>query len=682
MNKPFQNIVDAKRYNLMYSTGINIIACLIATHNQYGNKITEKQFDKMISILCNNEARSILSYRNDSQIIITICSNFPTFLTTKNIDMILKAININSYPQHCIDNISKTGYVFSESQIQLLNCKGYSMLSLVNAMSYKDFLSLFDNKEFLIEFTQFLENDYQYNINIKINKLKDIQTKFNIYIEETFAYEIIVRCIGPHKVLKHAINIILNIHSIAQALGMKFNTEIFKQIVKKFPVFYIATGLLTNNVVALSENDILKLEKIINFYDKPITRSFILDTLDINVFRGFVIPKFTDYDPIEDIFYILFQINENQISDFIQHLLNFRYLVYDEFLLFLMYIRPEGISSNLSLILENYIKKNGCNIKQCFIENIFTFGNVKSINLISEYKLLPDINLIKLIVNFDVIDSLNKTSIFLDDDVDKFVQKILLLSFIHAKKYTQNLIPYTTIYIDEFIDIYDSLNPKDKEIMLRIYPTDFLNVAQIIRYDITITKPMVEYMILNNLWMSLISLLYISPKYDYLIDMLDIDIISLSPSFYSRMWMLNNLINNIPNSLAISDKFFNNNKNISQDVEDIMKLPIINDLKNMHNEIEKKQENNRIDLMKYRNNFLKQEEKRRNEEVEKIKQKELYNSLIENQSEDYKTVQCITNYGENNYQPLPVNIKVAGYENDYDDDNNVEEEAEYNDRSE
>ena len=346
LNKPFQTIVDAKRYQFGYigNMKININNCILKTKLQYGvDGVSQQDFDKMISVLCTG-THSVLSMFRDPSIITQICTSYPQYLNEKNVDNIINCLVEICYPQSCIDNISNVGYVFTESQVKKLYALGYMMLNIVKTMTYQEFLALFDHADFWLTFRHDINIDYTINpgiIDSKITMLKDIRDKFKFQIEDNFAHHISEKYNLMRNVDNYVcyVNIVLNIHIIANSLGMCFTRHYFYRIVENSHRFYMPP----NNVGV----DYHNIGEIIKYYGDPINRKFILDCVDktmtygIYIFRGFLTPILSSYDPMEDIFYIMFNVANHQRCQYIQHMLDSNYLKYDDFLMFLMYILSE-----------------------------------------------------------------------------------------------------------------------------------------------------------------------------------------------------------------------------------------------------------------------------------------------------------------------------------------------------
>lgn len=591
-NKPFQSIVNSDRYSLRYGYGeysVNIADCILKTYQQYGTDgVSEKEFDNMIRVLCNGASASALAYRRDPTIITQICTCFPELLNTKNIDHIIKCIQKSTYPQTCINAISKTGYVFTDSQVKKLSSSGYDMLNLLSAMTYQGFMALFDNADFRNTFTQNLDVEYDTSPDIiaaKILSLREIKDKYNIQIQPSFVSEIATKCHLNY--MRSTTRAVYNVHIIAEALGMVFEKEEFKKLVSVCNKFY-TPGY-----------DIVKLDKIIKYYGSPIDREFIFADFKSDIFKGFLRPTITNYDPVEDIFYIVFNVESVNRSQHIQHMLDNNYLIYDNFLLFLMYIAPEAESSEQYKILREWIRRNGSNIGHYYVENIFTFGNAKSINVLSDYKILPSLDLVQLITQPSTLKELKGSSMFLDDETERYIDKLLdMTPSTHVVTNVNNVNNMNSVTDDTFLTIYESLDQRDKDIAVRLKNRfSILEVSTIVRYRITVTKTMVEIMLSQEQWASVLSLMYISKDYDYLIDMFDIDTIMMANSYHARNWLMNNLYNDSVISFAIPNKIVDLQKHTKSDVKTLMMMPIVHDVHNMRIAIQKVKDDIRLRLI-------------------------------------------------------------------------------------
>lgn len=589
MNKPFQKIIDEPQYILRRTWGDNIIdikGIIVETHEIYGNGITKKDFDAMIKKLTiGSQWNSILNSRSDPQIITSICTLYPNFITTKVIDNIIKYLRKDKYPQYCLESIKNTGYVFTTEQLNILSTAGYTILDILNTnVSYADLLTMFNSTDFSLTFKTNLNAKYSNNpalIDSKIQSLKSLCDKYNIIIEPDFINQIIYR-LYKYSMISNE-NELLNLHIIASALGMRFEKQQFGKIV-------------TNYSLDKINNETLKL--IIDYYndgESPIDRSFILNNLNHHTFSKFLHPTLTDYDPLEDIFYILFTIKQDEIPIYISHMLDHGYLIYDDFMMFLLYIRGENMLSSSINILEKYVAIN-CNqikeltlskneivknnrarnldyryINQECIDLIYTFGNTKSIDFLSNNKIPITEEYLALCTLYGTFTELKKESFFLNDKTKQYIDKIIQS---HVCSYTSCKV----ISDDDFVNMYNSLNKRDKQIAIRLPKNDIVDVSTIVRYDLSITRKMIEYKLIHDQWREIVSLLHLSKKYDYLIDFLDVETIMIAPCYISRNWFMNNLINNGTKSFAISNKIFDSRPHIDHDVDNLIQSSPIHDI--------------------------------------------------------------------------------------------------------
>jgi hypothetical protein len=276
------------------------------------------------------------------------------------------------------------------------------------------------------------------------------------------------------------------------------------------------------------------------------------------------------------------QFNGKFWSHYLKHMLDNNYLRYDDFLLLLMYNVPEKKESTMSLILKEYLNKNN-GIDNSYITNIYTFGNAASINILVDYKILPSIELIRMNIGYWNLEQIKGSSMFLDDVTEAYIDKLLLTN---DNDNTEIMTPE----ISDIIEIYDSLNERDRQIMVRLHRNSILSLSNIIKYRIKITRKMLESMIFYGAWMSIVSLLFLDKSYDYIIDLLDIDMIIMAPSYHARIWLLENIYNESCDSLSLDNKFFGLQQHISDDEKELLKLPIVHNIKSYKLEIQKEKD--------------------------------------------------------------------------------------------
>ena len=580
MQKPFEVIFNAPDYMLRYlhrNDRIKISEDIQKTYEQYGQEgVNDIDFNKLITLLTNGASHSVISHRRDPVIILTLCACFPKKLNKKYIDSIIKCINSHSYPQSTIDEITKTGYTFTPQQIKTLHGMGYLMLTTLKTMSYDEFTSLFDNPTFISNIEINIGVDYNQNkdsINGKIDMLKNICYKYNIKLEPSILMILLKKIEQKIRVSSDWLNIIINIHIIVDKLGAGFVNETLLNILVNYNLFNFN---IPNPIIQYD-----KIKQLINYYDKSvINREFILkNILNMYMFQTLIHPGITDYNPVEDIYIILGQIkNSHCIEIYLRHLLNHYYLKYDEFLLYLLSL---GFDRNC-IILNEYLKKNNMMIDDKYINNFFTFSDGESINMLSECKILPTMENILQCTQEKQLRYINNTNIFLDDQSEKYINLITNENYSDCIKHN----------IDEenFIEIYNSVNDKDKKILSRIPMNEILNFSTIVRYDIKLTKSYVTYMIMYGYLNDIIMLIYLSNKNNYLIEMFDIDMIILIPGALGRMWMMNNCYNGNIQAYILPDNLFDNKFYLDIDIKNLMEKQTINNINDIKTSVLTKKE--------------------------------------------------------------------------------------------
>jgi hypothetical protein len=616
MLRPFEKIIISSSYNLKYAWGdnkVNIIDCLLKTKTQYGDLVSEKDFSAMIAVLTKGAKSGCLYYRREPEIIKILCAFYPNFINNKKIiDNILKCINVSSYPQSCVTDIISTGYKFTEVQIAILNKEGYIVFDIIDNMSYKEFLSLFDNTVFM----QGILIDIQLSYNTPIGKtkidektsaLKNTLDRFELKIDSTFIDKFLSKIAmryGTDGVCCYS-NTVLNIHIIAKDLGLEIlPKESFELLIEKYPQFY-AIYTYMNKFVHISFSDIEKdiivmnARKIIKFYDNPIKRDIILRVMTPDVFIIFVTPETSDYDPTEDIFYILSSINEKKLMNdarniIIKHFLNNGYLVYDKFLMLLISLglteydqRSTDISGLYPSLLVDCMRNCNISISQHEIENIFTFCNFATINALSDIKIIPTKELMSLNLYKHIISRVVNNSVFVDDDTVEYSE--LVNSHYDGGSNNEN-------EKNEIVKIYKSLNDRDKQIYERIN-NSMGYIANIIRYRMTLTKEYVATILRSDKWREVVFLLHLSQEYDYIIDFIDENIILMIPSLIGRIWFYNNLLIKGRQTFALPNKFYKLQPNICVDVDELLMKPIMHDIESITKNIKKMHDDTRLSLI-------------------------------------------------------------------------------------
>lgn len=528
MNKPFERIVNGSRYTLRYAWGnnqVDIPGEILQTFNNYGQDlVTQRDFDQMISKLTVGASSSALYYKRDPSIITNICVCFPNFLTVKVVDNLIKCFN-SGYSMACVTEISNTGYIYTKAQIRKLNSLGYLMLDSINEMSYQEFLSLFDNNDFVTDFRTDLSSNVEAVIQKKINRLKGIVDKFEIKVEPGLV-EVLINRISSYSYHEPSIEAVYNVHVIAKALGVEFTKDTLLRV-------------MTSRTYACSSGNTAyysKIRKIINFYDVELGRDDILShtiektgNVAIRTFKTMIHPRISSYDPAVDIKQMIAMSDEYdyQIGNRLHHLLTNGYLCYDQFFLFLV-----SMTGNCAALLHKCISL-GLPLSNQTVRNIFTFcDDNKIIDLFTDNKIFPTTELVKCCTERRVLEHIRETSIFIDADTEKFIDRVLKLE----NSETIDISP------QKFIDIYESLSSRDKKIVERLTYREIMLARTIVRYNIGLTEKYVEYLLLHN-WKEIVKLLYISHRYRYVTNMIDPEVAQFMPTALGRIWIFNNVIN-------------------------------------------------------------------------------------------------------------------------------------------
>lgn len=617
MNSPFEGIRTSPKYLLRSTWGCNkdiITSCLQKTYDQYKDTdlITYKHFNTMITDLTRGAGSSVLAYRRDPEIITKLCTLFPDFMNdTKVIGNLIKCMNIQSYPQSCITEIMNIGYKFTDDQIAYLNKNAaYNVFDIIDTMTYKDLLALFENNTFMNKLLANLYSDYdtptgKVTIDAKIVAFRDIINQFGLVIDGEFVTKFLSSASlcgsGPSSMINYS-HIVLNIHIIAKELGLDIlPASAFVLLCEKHPQFFsiYETSKTYYNIFTCFQKEtiITNCRKILKFYDNPVTRNFVLQLMSPDVFVTFVTPSISNYDPIEDIFFILVEISEkSECADaryiIVKHLLDDGYLIYDRFLMLLISLgladsdrenNQYSITDQMTILIE--CMQKGKMIPTLHeIHNIFTFCNYATINALASIKIIPTKELLSLNLYPNVVKSIVDNSVFIDDDTIEYSELISLY-----KSYN-----YTTVTIDQQIKIYESLNKRDKQIYIR---SSYKFLSDVIKYRITLTQEYVFKTLCCDNWRDVIFLLHLSREYDYIIDFIDEQMIMMIPNGICRLWFYNNLIIERKTSFALSNKFYKIRTNIENDVNTLLSKPIVQDVNALKRQTIQQRENARLECM-------------------------------------------------------------------------------------
>jgi hypothetical protein len=596
MNTPFQVTMNTPMYALTRTWGqqhIDIVKDINDTFFKYGEDgVYDKDFNKLITRLSQNskQGKSILNWKRDPAIILALCDRFSAYFNTKNIDQLISCFTKETYPMNCIESIMNTGYKFTDSQVAVLNTLGYPMYSLTKILAYNDFLSLLSTSEFANTLNNGLEHVLStQDIECKVKMIRDICDKYKIKLQSDFvgAWIKSLRFLSKHD-LYSSLDTLINIHHIAKKFNIEYVNETIIDIIDNNSIFFEEKNKVNYSFKNLkntycAEFDYAKFKVLSNFYNTfTINRSIIIDRLSLPIITALLHPLITNYNPINDIFYILTLVPLYHNNKLVTHLLNHNYLKYDQFLMYLLSI---GLIDDNDIINECITKYN-ISINEQYIENFYTFAQYDILNLLCEHKIMPILQNILLCTSHDQLTGFYDNSIFIDDDIEKYICSIIG----HTDPYDYNIFKEAInnnahINIDYFLNIYDSLSERDKNIFERVDIDSIFKLSTIIKYRLNITDEYLINMIARGHWKSLILLLHISSEYDYLIDMMDINIIILAPSLIARKWLVNNILNSNICSFAMPNEHYTLQVNVQKDVDELMKMSIVNNIAKFRTDI-------------------------------------------------------------------------------------------------
>lgn len=569
MNIPFERILNgADLNNRFYAGSINVVQCIEDTFKQFDVDITPDDFARLIYRLTRGTYYSVISYRGEPKIITAICEYYGYLLNEKYVDDIIDCVTIVSYPYLCTD-ITKTGYKFTKSQIDKLIKKEYCMLGIVDSMEYKFFIKNICHRSYDALYQEMIKppfNRDQNNENaINVPEgVKEHITKYirmyGIVLRETFIVDMLsYRIQYYNNKYNETTLIILRMHQLAKELGFQFSKKVFKMLVE-----YVL------NFMYMEEADI---EKLLSYYpDKDIIdRELVLDLFNDYTITLYMKPKYTSYNPRDDIFLLIYKF-DNPLDKIIVigHLLKYEYLKYDSLFLFLM-----SIDSDIAdVYLEKYIKVCGSELNSMIVRNLFVFGSAKTLEILEYYKYIPTYENIKLSIFPDQLCVFRGRTIFIDDKTERYITLIKEPDQDIDEKKDQNTQKnYNLCSRFAFIEVYNSLSARDKEIAVRspsLSSLRLFTVYNILRYRPTITKEYLHWMLVYS-WDTVVTLLHLSRSFNYLLDMIDLETIAIIPSNIGRLWLLTHVIEADAESFAPRNTLLDKPRHVQEDYNTFIK---------------------------------------------------------------------------------------------------------------
>lgn len=568
-NQPFDVILNTPDYHLRYSgyggqNKVSVATEIENTFNTFGNNVTQFQFNAMIDKITRSARSSVVAHRQDPNIIRYMCIYFPQCINSKVVSDLIKCVSYAYYPDF-IKCIMDTGYIFTNDNIQKLCIAGYDTFETLQKVSYGDFVFAYFTSisERCRKFYENIDNPSEAVVKTKINELKTVIDKYKIIIEDDFLNHMLVNIPDHYKYVAT----IRNLHIIAKNLGSVFHKDQFYKTFDKIKTCHEITGLRCYSALRQQHDDNVGeyIKPIVNMYDNvDIDRNFILDNINISkVFKSFLVPDISSYDPTVDIIYILLKIYEyfcdnviksDTIADYINHMIDNKYLCYDPFLLFLVSI---GFDSTTSSILNKIIEKVPdifTDFSRRIIDNFYKFGRSSALLILSDNKFIPNIDMIKKCTTIDNLECLLNETIFLDPDTKSYIKKTIFNQR-YAKQNGQqngqqsgqhnglnNKKINLEITDEQYYNVYNSMNDRDKEIVLHANMSNILEVSFIFRYNITITREHLKLLVLYGKFKNILLLLHLTSSYNNVINHIDEEIAILSESYMERQWILNNII--------------------------------------------------------------------------------------------------------------------------------------------
>jgi len=469
MLSPFYDIFIAGKYRLRYAhaygTPVNIPKIIKNTSLQYGAQgVTDDEFDILINQLTSGgNISSVIAYRKDPEIISSLCEHFPTKIGKKHLDKIIRAMVVGSYPKYCIDALLNTGHSFTKLQIKYLMSVGYDMTSNLETMEYDEFIAMFDNIHYIADLKRAIVTNYSANPQIldeRIKTMNNLRVKYGIIFDGTDFFNVMMKKVYSSTM---DFNTILNVHLVVKSMGVvNFDVNQLKNVLFNYFIDYGINLNCSNDPAILSLVD----EKrriffhICEYYQSNnrsvIDRKFILDFRDrINVIMFLLHPSLTDYDPLEDLFYLLVEIREKaNVSIFLDHLLKHNYLIYDEFMFYLLSL---GFGNDHIPIMREYVNNKKTKIHEKYLPFFYMFTNFDSIDILLDHKILPTLENIYQCVTQKQLEGIQNTDVILDKNVTKYINMVTNVN--HNDK-SESLCQ--ELSDADFLEIYNSLNKHDK----------------------------------------------------------------------------------------------------------------------------------------------------------------------------------------------------------------------------
>ena len=551
MNKPFEYIVNNTVYGLRYpyygGYGYNrnngdrstIPECITKTAAQYDQtQVTPAQFAEMINKITSGGSSSPIRYRNNvDETVQAICIYYPILLTVSNVTSLVKCFN--SANMNSVEYIEDTGYKFTNAQIQTLTKNGILMIDKLNDMTLSGFYALFGNASFIEKV-----KDWNMDPDLHTTDPEAAKGKIKIYPQYEYLAKIIKKfdlkldekiwskCFETIASGRISTMALINLHTVLVALGAPISNE-------TLDVFLVDSnhGLLCGSL----EKSIQDIDRVFEFYDNPkIDRSYIkrcMSQHDFGTMKIILGSRFCSYDLLEDLYYwlerenspgqyLISRVKATGDTDLMAHVIMLGYVDEAEACQFLSQ-HPEYLNDN-----------------EYAMKHISFNGSQKVIQMYIDNKFIADLDTVEYIRSNEYLKNLHTNLLSCTEPAQDKLSQLIYEDSVGAEvdRMKRPYHGYYSHYDRSNNDVYkvlESLSDRDGRIFSHLISTKeyaLTNIQNILFYDVVITKKYLKYLLMMGYEDIVIKLMHISRKYDYLIDMIDEEMVLACHNYLPRMW--------------------------------------------------------------------------------------------------------------------------------------------------
>lgn len=576
MNKPFQYIDDRTAYNLRYAYGYydnknkdTIQGCITKTADHYDQDVvTPVQFKNMIDRITQGASNSaITSRRCVNEVIQAICIYFPKHLKQTNVTSLLKCVQ--STDMGAVEYIESTGYKFTNAQIQTLIRNGILMIDKMQSMTLPSFYALFSNNSFTAKINSGWDiNPSIYTTDSEVAKKsrpkrgmtarkgqykKEGQDEnddqaiqiITIYSQYTYLSKIVKKfdLKLDNQIWIHMMDIIgsispwviINLHRVLMALGAPLSRDFLEELFNNHTVAY------TNLDSAIEQMD-----EVFSMYpDFRIDRAHIMKTMKCNDLKGNKLllgSRFCSYDLMDDMYYWLDTGSSFVKSYLIQRITDLNDLDLMAHIVSLGYV-DFGIARTFLNGNVEYVNS------EAFTKRLLAFGVTDDfVKMYVDNKCIVGIDTLEYMLSKESIESLYKYATSYTDKGVEYMTRLM-----HEERYSIDdkvVVRPSNSYnsnhdLDDIYRVLKSMSERDRRIYSHLTYNDanaLVRHSNILRYDTVITCEYLKYILTMGCENTIIKLLHITHKYDYLIAMIDSDMVLTCHNYLARLWMHNNII--------------------------------------------------------------------------------------------------------------------------------------------